>query len=363
MIIESIRVKNFRCIKDATLHCESLTALVGSNSSGKSSFLKALDMFYTPSTKYSEEDFYNGDTSEPIIIQVTFTKLTEEEKELFKPYLDGETLTVEKELSWPLGKGSQKYFGSTLQNPDFQRVRTAGTVSEKRKAYQELVDSGKFPDLPKLPGNASAQQIEEALKQWEGKHPEALQRVRDDGQFFGFKEVGQARLERYTRFLLIPAVRDASQDATEGKGSVISEIMDLVVRSTLAQREDLRKLREDVQKRYEEIVDPSRLTELQTLAERMSETLNTFAPGNQIQLDWLPGEAVDIPMPKANVRVVEDGYPTAVERAGHGVQRAFILTALQHLALAQAHETRGNAASQRDHSLQVVLILRGTTLR
>jgi len=350
MIIGTVRVRNFRCIKDETLHCEPLTALVGANGSGKSAFLRALDLFYTPSAKYSEEDFYNRDTSEPIVITVTFTNLTDSEKRLFASHVDRETLTVEKELAWPPGRGSQKYFGSTLRCPDFQHVRTADRVADKRAAYQTLVNSGRFPELPKLPGNASAEQIEEALQKWEEAHPETLQRVRDEGQFFGFKEVGQAHLERYTRFLFVPAVRDASEDATEGKGSLISELMDLVVRSTLAQREDVRKLREDTQKRYEEIMNPSQLTELQTLAGRMTVTLDTFAPGAKIQLNWLPGEAVEIPMPKADVKVIEDGYPSAVERAGHGVQRAFILTALQHLALAQAPETRENEAIQQHPS-------------
>ena len=43
MILESVRVQNFRSIKDATLYCDKLTALVGANGSGKSSFLKAIE--------------------------------------------------------------------------------------------------------------------------------------------------------------------------------------------------------------------------------------------------------------------------------------------------------------------------------
>ena len=350
MIIRTVHVRNFRCIKDEALHCERLTILVGANGSGKSTFLKVLDLFYTPSAKYSEEDFYNRDTSEPIVITVTFTDLTEQERQLFASYMEGETLTVEKELTWPPGRGSQKYFGSTLQCPDFQHVRTADRVAEKRAAYQALVNSGKFPGLPSLPRNASAERIEQALQDWENAHRETLQRVRDGGQFFGFKEVGQAHLERYTRFLYVPAVRDASEDATEGKGSVISELMDLVVRSTLAERDDIRKLREDIQKRYEEIMNPFQSNELRMLASRMTETLNMFAPDAQIQLNRLPGEAIEIPMPKADVKVVEDGYPSTVERTGHGVQRAFILTALQHLALAQVPETGENEAIQQHPS-------------
>ena len=63
MIIESLQVINFRSILSETLQCENLTALVGANGAGKSSLLKALDLFYNPTPKVDQEDFYNGDNS------------------------------------------------------------------------------------------------------------------------------------------------------------------------------------------------------------------------------------------------------------------------------------------------------------
>jgi len=352
VIIKSIRVKNFRSIKDCELQCDAMTVLIGPNGSGKSTFLKALDLFYTPDAKYSQEDFYNSDTSEPITIAVTFINLTDLEKRLFASYIDGDTLTVEKELTWPPSRNSQKYFGYTLQNPGFQKVRTVNKVSEKRQAYQELIKSGKYPDLSP---HATGQQIDEELKRWEDKHPKTLQWVRDDGQFFGFKEVGESRLERYTRFILIPAVRDASEDATEGKGKVISELMDLVVRNTLDEREDIKRLRENAQKEYERIMSPTNLSELQKLKDSMTKTLNIYAPGAQIEIKWLQSEVVQIPMPKADIKMIEDGYPTSVERAGHGLQRAFIMTALQHLALAKAQKTtQDRESSQNDQEIHEI---------
>ena len=41
-------------------------------------------------------------------------------------------------------------------------------------------------------------------------------------------------------------------------------------------------------------------------------------------------------MPRAVVKLVEDGYSSEVQRTGSGLQRAFILTMLQHLVLAQS---------------------------
>ena len=41
MLIQNVQVKNFRSILNESLPCDSLTALVGRNGSGKSSFLNA----------------------------------------------------------------------------------------------------------------------------------------------------------------------------------------------------------------------------------------------------------------------------------------------------------------------------------
>ena len=184
------------------------------------------------------------------------------------------------------------------------------------------------------------------MKNWEETHPEQCSRQRDEGQFFGFKEVGETHLERCTRFLLIPAVRDASEDAVEGKGTVISKIMDLVVRNTLAQRQEVKGLQEDTQKRYDEIMDPENLSELQSLELDLSKTLQTDVLDASVRLKCLQGDGIEIPMPRADTKLVEDEYPSSVSRAGHGIQRAFILTMLQHLACAKTPRSEGVAESQ-----------------
>jgi len=67
MIIESVYIENFRCIKKAQLNCDDLTVVIGRNGSGKSSFLKAIDIFYDVNTPITGEDFFNKDTSQEIL--------------------------------------------------------------------------------------------------------------------------------------------------------------------------------------------------------------------------------------------------------------------------------------------------------
>jgi len=331
LIVKAVRVQNFRCVKDETLFCKNLTVLVGANGSGKSTFLHALRMFYEPNAEYTEEDFYARDTSKSILITVTFTNLTEDEKRIFKSYVENEELTVEKEFTWPPTRGSQKYYGTSLVNPDFQAFRMA-KGENLRKEYSKLRSMSKYSSLPPY---TNKEEAEKALKNWEQQHPGECTRQRDGGQFFGFKEVGEARLERFTRFILVPAVRDASQDAYEKRGSVITEIMDLVVRKTLAQRKELIEFQEEVNKRHREIFDPSKIPELQGLEKTLTELLKLYAPDTSVKLNWRKDIEIDIPMPEANVNLVEDDYPSSVSHAGHGTQRSFILAMLQYLAFAE----------------------------
>ena len=331
MIIKSVHVKNFRCIRDETLHSEKLTALVGPNGSGKSAFLRALDIFYDPNSKYTEEDFYNGDTSQNILITVKFIELNDEEKKLFKKYVEANELTVEKELFWPYSKGSQKYYGTSLQNPEFQALRSAKGTN-LRNEYNKLRAQEKYTSFPSYSNKNKA---EVTLTDWEQSNPDICKRERDDGQFFGFKEVGEAHLEQHSKFLFIPAVRDASEDATESRGAVISELMDLVVRSALSKREDLLEFKENTQSRYKEIFDPARLEELKDLEKKLSETLQTYVPDSSVDLSWHEATGFDIPMPRASIKLVEDEYSSPVGYTGHGLQRTFILTLLQHLTVAK----------------------------
>ena len=55
MLVKTVTVKNFRCAKDGVLNCEKLTALVGANGSGKSTFLRALQLFYDTNPRIDRE--------------------------------------------------------------------------------------------------------------------------------------------------------------------------------------------------------------------------------------------------------------------------------------------------------------------
>lgn len=331
MKIESVRVRNFRSLEDVTLECNDRTVLIGPNGAGKSSLLRALQMFYEPTASYTKDDFYNRETDRQICVRVTFTDLSTKARERFSAYLAGDSLSVEKVMEHPDRKANQRYYGSRLTNPEFDAFRNA-SGQDLRAEYDALRD-GRYG----LPEYQNKDEAEAVLRTWEENHPEECEHQRDDGQFFGFNPVGKAALEEFTQFILIPAVRDAAQDATEGRGSALTELMDLVVRAALNEREDLDELRSETQQEYEDIVESAAQGELSQLESDLSETLGTLAPGAEVDLRWMTEDLIDIPMPEASIRLRQENFAASVERSGHGLQRAFIITLLQHLAVREQH--------------------------
>ena len=339
---------NFRSILNESLPCDSLTALVGRNGSGKSSFLSALELFYSPTARVTAEDFYNKDVTQNIEISVTYSNLNEEAKELFSPYIDNSRLVVVRVFPDPQARNSGTYHGMRLQNPDFVDIRETVPAMQKREKYNQIKERTEYASLPTV-GSAAA--VTAALAEWEAQNPSQCQLLRDDGQFFGFTQVAQGYLGRFTKFIHVPAVRDALDDATEKRGSSVTEIMDLVVRSALSKRPDVEEFRQRTQDEYRNVMNPKRLSELGDLADDLSKTLQEYVPDSKVLLQWLELSDISIPLPHAEVRLIEDNYESRVERTGHGLQRAFIITMLQHLNAVRTADTESeNGATEEDET-------------
>jgi len=332
MIIKSIRLTNFRSVLDGTLNCGSLTALVGPNGSGKSAFLRGLELFYSASPVVNKDDFYNRESKNDIEIAITFGDLTPQEKARFDTHMSGDDLSVVRVFTEAGGKDSGKYYGFRMQNSDLAHIRVL-SGRDYLNAYKGLRERTEYAALPSVRSQADA---EEALETWEIANPKRLKSGRDDGQFFGFTNVGRGYLGDLTRFLFIPAVRDAAEDALEGRSSAITMLMDLVVRASLSSRSEIAGLKQEMQERYDALTDPAKLAELGNLETRLTGTLQQYYGGTSVSLNWLPAEQINLPSPKAEVRLVEDRFDVPVARTGHGLQRAFILALLQHLAVARA---------------------------
>ena len=330
MIIKSIEVKNFRSIREARLDCDNLTVIVGRNGAGKSSFLYAIDAFYDIAAQITEEDFFDRDINSPIEIRVTYGDLRDDEKEEFQFYIRGNRLIVTKRLSSENGRIMQRYYAAALQIPQFAEIRAKSGKRDRVNAWNELVDSGK---LANLGGRVrSADEVERLMTEYEANHPELTKPIEREEQFFGARTFGGGKLDKFTKYVLVPAVREASEEAT-GKKGAIYQILDMIVLRRINAREDIQKFKSEFEERVKELYSSENLTELPELGDSISKTLEKFSPGSQLNLGWEEVKPPEVPLPAARATLIEDSFEGEITRKGHGLQRALIVTLLQHLAM------------------------------
>ena len=336
MRIRSVRVKNFRSIRDAELPIGDLTALIGRNGAGKSAFLGALRLFYDQKAPLSEADFYAEDTDQSIEIEITYDELSTEARTQFSNYVQGDTLSVVAVFSFVSEKKSHSFHGSRLQIPAFEQIRNRSGRPGLLDDYRALRKEERYSELPAQSSVAGANA---AMQQWELDHPGDCERLPDEGNFFGFKNVGYGYLLQHSQFILVPAVRDAIDDASEGRDSAITEIINRVVRNALTSHPALDALMQRTQDDFAQIMADNAQPELQSLQDALTVTLKSYVPDAAVSLQWGELPQLTMPNPQTDVRLEEDGYLSTVAHTGHGLQRAFIVTLLQQLSAAR--ETDG----------------------
>lgn len=282
-----------------------------------------------------------------ISITLTFSGLSQQETELFKHYVEGDRLTVEKIMSHPPNIGTQKYYGRRLRNPEFAEFRKAKGASALRQEY-EIIRS-KYTSFPPY---STKEEVEQVLAEWELSNPSGCQSSRDDGQFFGFRPVGESHLEKFTRLITIPAVRDAALDIAEGRGTAISQIKDVLIENELASRKEYLDLHAETRDRIAKV-----LPDLKKLSERLSVLLQRYVPDAKVELAWNSSGEFELPVPRVDTTLMEDDYYSPVPKTGHGLQRAFIMAMLQYLAAMRTTTAETDSATANSTTPSLIIAI------
>lgn len=334
MKIKKINIQRFRSIYDQTIECDDQTILIGANGAGKSTVLRALNAFFEVNFKPKKEDYFAHEQKDPIKFTVTFHHFSEDEENVFKSRIHNSEMTVQRSFGGDKHE-TGTYHGLIRGALAFQAVREAKNATQKKLEYNKLINDHGY----QLPPYVNADVTDTALAEWEEANPNECIQIKDDGQFLGFKNVGAGKLHNATNFILVEAVRDASQDASDQKTSAVGQLMDLIVRSAMQQNAKIKAYQDEVNKKYAELTHPANFPELETLEIALSGSLQTYYQDMQVRLKWQESEGVVMPPPKADMKFKEEKFEFPVDRAGNGVQRAFIISLLHQLLVAKSNKT------------------------
>ena len=336
MKIESARIKNFRTLKDVTIPFDSVTTFIGPNGTGKSTVLRALDWFFNGKPgSLTEKDCSFGAADEEIEVQVTFSGLTDRDREALGKYAPEGISTF---TAWKrrLPDGSDVISANAKSFPEFNAIKAAAGATAKKDMYAEL-RRGR-PDL-ELPAANTGAAVEQAMTTWEASHtdqlvdaPEALQT-----NFFGFNSGG--KMSGLFDFVLVTADLRASEESIDGKSSIIGRILERSIDRTAAD-EEIAKIVEDSRAKQQQVYEEKFKEKLEAMTTRLNEVVTSYSPGRLVAIS--PAD-VELKAPRTtfNVAVLDGATPTAVERQGHGFQRTLLISALQLLAMSGAASAEG----------------------
>jgi len=342
MKIAKVCVKNYRSIYEETLECDNLTILVGSNGSGKSSFLQALRLFMDTTTSPTNEDYYNNDTSKQICIEITFSGLSDEEKNEFRSYLDGEQFVVQRRF--PQGEYYGRIYGCLELDPLREQLRKGLKVRDAIPKLEELVDSGKFPGLNKVKTN-----IQDELDRWENdkENSSRCQHYFRGGMFQGPPNIAGGKLKNRTHFVYIPPVREAELDASgSNKQSPLGVLIAPLLAAITEQNTEIKDVRTAITtsfSKYRSLVENA--PEKGMLENKLTQVLQRYDAEAAATVRLVFDGDLNLPSPKPKVRLLEDGFEGEVSKKGHGLQRLFIFSILE---LYELYKNRANEGPNQD---------------
>lgn len=336
MKIQSVRIRNFRTLKDVTIPFDSVTTFIGPNGAGKSTVLRALDWYFNGKPgSLTEKDCSFGATDEDIEVQVTFSDLTEKDREALGKYApEGVTTFTAWKRRSP--DGSDVLSANAKGFPDFNAIKAASGAASKKELYSKL--RANRPDLG-LPSATTAAAIEQAMTTWESSNtdqlvdaPEALQT-----NFFGFNSGG--KMSGLFDFVLVTADLRASEESIDGKSSIIGRILERSIDRAAAD-EAIAEIVAESRAKQQQVYEEKFKAQLDAITTQLNEVVTSYSPGRAVTVS--PAE-VELKAPRTTfeVAVLDGTTETAVERQGHGFQRTILISALQLLAQSGAASAEG----------------------
>jgi putative ATP-dependent endonuclease of OLD family len=341
MKIKSVRIRNFRSIKEQTIEFDDYTCFVGANGSGKSNVLHALNVFFgepdipgLDTRMLGEEDFHSKNTREPVEITITFSELSPEAKRELKHYVrhDQLVVSVEARFDATTGRAEVKQYGRRMVIKDFAPFFEAEEEGKKVAELKEIYNKAreKHPDLPS-PDMKNA--MIQALRDYEEAHRDQCEELPSADEFYGVSK-GKNHLEKYIQWVYVPAVKDAASEQTESKNTALGKLLARTVRAKFNFKEPLDAIRKELQEKYGKLLSDSQ-DALAEISKALSTRLAEWAHHNAtLRLKWHqdPEKAVRVDEPFAQALLSEAGFEGELARFGHGLQRSFILALLQELS-------------------------------
>ena len=331
MRLKSLQIQNFRSIDKFSINLRDFTSLIGPNNSGKSSLLRAIEIFLNQETPELEEWRKNHE-KEPIIIEGVFDEIQEWERDTSG--ISGLVHNNEIRLrckSNQIETPNGDIKASTPQYEAFtQEITIIGWSDKLSEASQDIQDIASSLNFNGTNWRNSANK--ERARQ-------VIRETRPDLMTIGAERwssdsisINAALKQALPQAVLIEAVRDASEDAKPAAKTPFGLLMNKLVFPAIQKSDEYKqfigavqaldaKIRGNGVEKFETVKKLE-----QDIHDRMSSIIESKAI---VTLDTPDTEKFIGGSAKIKI---DDGIETPIHLQGHGVQRSLIFALIEVLA-------------------------------
>ena len=353
MKITHVTIHNFRSIRDCKLQCRDMLVLLGQNNHGKSNVISALDFALNSSRKPDKEDFFAFRESDDhtMWVEVTFDRLTDEEKEKLKKYVqDGDTFCFRKTAKYDdKGKVDVAYNGY-VSEPEEEWLKADNASKYKKR---DEVSKTPLKDYVPESGTITQDHVKKAQEKYIEAHRAKLKfgKVLEKGLLCGKKNVAAGVLPE---FFLIPAVRDLSDESKVKSTAFFGKLLNLAVTEMISKDSHFRNIDEQIKKlinvlnaRPDSEDDPHQLVKLES---SIKGNLSEWNDVRSVSVEVTPLDMRKIFELGTNI-YIDDGHKTLAQHKGHGLQRAVIFCLIKAWAEAMPQAAGGTTARKASESV------------
>jgi len=337
MKLSRIEITNFRCIDRIEVFPKSYTSLIGPNNSGKSAVLRGIELLLNQETPLADE-WRQGHEKEPILIEADFDDIQEWERN--KQGVS--SLVYDNRIRLRMSvNGADEGAGRKKAEVEIECFRPVETIDGwpdddswggldeqiRKLASDNGINSGTAfktkankERVRTLVRERMAERVKTGEAKWTSEGvsiPVALQQALPQAQ-------------------LIPAIRDAAEDAQPGAKTSFGLLLKSIVMPAVSGSDEYQKLLEAVKNLEKKLKSEGadQLPEVRKLAEELSSRLSDLITAKvSLGLDTPDAEKF---IGANTILKLDDGAATRIALQGHGLQRALVFAMLEVLAAQRA---------------------------
>ena len=347
MKLTNLKINNFRGIDEIEINVQDITTLIGQNNCGKSSILRAVQLLCNNVSPELEE-FKNKNHELPIEIIGTFEDIQEWERHT--PGVAG--LISENRIVLR--------YTATVEDLSKEKVEKEYDVYKKTETITGWAESWSdiTNDIKELAvgiGITTAAHFRTSANK-EKIRVEIREKRADlitQGDYEWTNEnvsIGPALQQALPKAILIPAVRDASDETKAGKTakSAFGELINQLILPKIKFLPEYAAIQVALDQLELKMSNPEALPEVQAVNEQITKRLKDLIPVES-KLTLSDPDLDSALMTSVGIRIADGVHATPVHLQGHGLQRTLIFTLLEIIA------ERNAASGEADRKNTIIL--------